>query len=143
VELEAGVQVLKFQSVVEHLNIDYLQLSLVTDGEWTTEAMLARWRGGMAESDSGRSDGRSGGAPVQVGAAGSSSTGAREAADGASGDAVPMARGNPAATTALAERAAAARARSDRCPFFGARCSCSQVGGSSGSSFPRRSRLRR
>jgi hypothetical protein len=71
VELEAGVQVMKFQSVVEHLNLDYLQFSLVTDGGvdngGDANASGSGGAGGMTGADSGM--------PMETGAGGASDPG--------------------------------------------------------------------
>jgi len=101
VDLDAGVQVLKFQSVVEHLNIDYLQFSLVTEGGVDNGGDGGTGgAGGATGSDSGPTAAAgAGGTSGQGGAAGSSSPAAAgSSAMGASGDAAPMGNGGAAAT---------------------------------------------
>jgi hypothetical protein len=107
IDLDAGVQVLKFQSVVEHLNIDYLQFSLVTDGGVDNGGDAgAGGAGGGPGSDSGPvATAGAGGASGEGGTAGSSSAAAAgSSAMGASGDAAPMGDGGAtAAATAPAD----------------------------------------
>jgi beta-glucosidase len=98
-ELEAGVQVLKFQSVVEHLNIDYLQFSLVTDGGVDNGSDGSTGgAGGATGSDSGpAAEAGAGGTSSQGGAAGSSGAATGSSGMGTSGDAAPMGNGGTAA----------------------------------------------
>jgi hypothetical protein len=77
VTLDAGVQVMKFQSVNEHLNMDYVQFSLVTDGGvdngGDASTSGSGGSGGTSDSDSGMPTAAgAGGAPDPSGAGGSS-----------------------------------------------------------------------
>jgi hypothetical protein len=99
VQLEAGVQVLKFQSVVEHLNMDYLQFSLVTDGGVDNgsdaSAGGSGGAGGMTGGDSGISMAAgAGGAPDPSGAGGSSNTSSGGSTDTGSAGTTAMTTGS-------------------------------------------------
>jgi hypothetical protein len=88
VDLDAGVQVMKFQSVVEHLNMDYLDFELVggggdDDGGGAIGTGGAGGAGGSPDQDSGSViTAGGGGTSAQGGSAGS------EAPSGTAGNAI-------------------------------------------------------